>query len=136
MGPHARRSEPAALLAAFQRRVHQSAGGIKDQPRIDADSHGFLYLVFFADPCCSVQIRGLEELHMTDFEAQVLADLSVLKSQMRDVVGNGQPGRIARLENRVFDHEKSVQRLKGMAGALGAFLTVAHFAIDLLVGRR
>jgi hypothetical protein len=52
------------------------------------------------------------------------------------VVGNGQPGRIARLENRVFDHEKSVQRLKGMAGALGAFLTVAHFAIDLLVGRR
>ena len=47
---------------------------------------------------------------MTDFEAQVLADLSVLKSQMRDVVGNGQPGRISRLENRVFDHEKSVDR--------------------------
>ena len=73
---------------------------------------------------------------MTDFEAQVLADLCVLKSQMKEVVGNGQPGRISRLENRVFDHEKSVQRLKGMAGALGALLTVAHFAIDLLVGRR
>ena len=73
---------------------------------------------------------------MTDFEAQVLADLSVLKNQMKEVVGNGQPGRISRLENRVFDHEKSVQRLKGMAAALGAFLTAAHFAIDLLVGRR
>ena len=73
---------------------------------------------------------------MTDFEGQVLSDLSVLKSQMKEVVGNGQPGRISRLENRVFDHEKSVQRLKGMAAALGALLTVAHFAIDLLVGRR
>jgi hypothetical protein len=73
---------------------------------------------------------------MTDFEAQVLADLSVLKSQMKEVVGNGQPGRISRLENRVFDHEKSVQRLKVMAAGLGAFLTAAHFAIDLLVGRR
>ena len=73
---------------------------------------------------------------MTDFEAQVLADLSVLKSQMKEVVGNGQPGRISRLEDRVLDHEKSVQRLKGMAAALGGLLTVAHFAIDLLVGRR
>ena len=33
---------------------------------------------------------------MTEFEAQVLADLSVLKSQMKEVVGNGQPGRISR----------------------------------------
>ena len=73
---------------------------------------------------------------MTDFEAQVLADLSVLKSQMKEVVGNGQPGRISRLENRVFDHEKSVQRLKGMAAGRCAVLTAAHFAIDLLVWRR
>ena len=28
---------------------------------------------------------------MTDFEAQVLADLSVLKNQMKGLVGNGQP---------------------------------------------
>jgi hypothetical protein len=73
---------------------------------------------------------------MTDFEAQVLADLSVLKSQMRDVLGNGHPGRISRLEDRVFDHERSVQRLKGMAAAFGGFLTTAQLAIDLLVGRR
>ncbi len=31
---------------------------------------------------------------MTEFEGQVLADLSVLKSQMEQLMGIGQPGRI------------------------------------------
>jgi hypothetical protein len=73
---------------------------------------------------------------MTDFEGQVLADLSVLKSQMKEVVGNGQPGRLAQLEGRILEHEKSVQRLKGIAAAFGGLLTCAHVAIDLFVGHR
>ncbi|MGA1983472.1 MAG: hypothetical protein ABSG84_13530 [Acidobacteriaceae bacterium] len=73
---------------------------------------------------------------MTPFEAQVLADLAILKTQMKDVVGNGQPGRLAQLESRLLDHEKTVQRLKGIAAAFGAFLTVAHAAIDLLLAHR
>jgi len=73
---------------------------------------------------------------MTDFEAQVLADLSVLKTQMKELVGNGQPGRLSRLEGRIDGHERTVQRLKGAAGALGAVLTLAHFAIDFLFTRR
>jgi hypothetical protein len=73
---------------------------------------------------------------MTEFEARVLADLSVLKSQMREIVGNGQPGRLAVLEGRMHDHEKVVQRLKGMVGAFGGVLTFAHLAIDLVIGRR
>lgn len=73
---------------------------------------------------------------MTAFETAVLSDLAVLKTQMKEVVGNGQPGRLALLENRVLDHEKSVQRLKGIAAAFGALLTVAHTAIDLFVARR
>ena len=73
---------------------------------------------------------------MTDFEGQVLADLSVLKSQMEQVMGIGQPGRLAQLEGRMQEHEKTVQRLKGMAGAFGAVLTFAHIAIDFLIGRR
>jgi hypothetical protein len=73
---------------------------------------------------------------MPDFEAQVLADLAVLKTQMKEVVGNGQPGRLAQLESRLLEHEKTVQRLKGIAAAFGAFLTVAHAAIDLLLARR
>ena len=73
---------------------------------------------------------------MTEFEGRVLADLSVLKSQMREVVGNGQPGRLALLEGRILDHEKTMQRMKGIAAAFGGLLTFAHVAIDLFVGRR
>jgi len=68
---------------------------------------------------------------MTEFEAQVLADLSVLKSQMKEVCGNGQPGRLTQLEGRMLDHERTVQRFKGIAAAFGGLLTFAHLAIDL-----
>jgi hypothetical protein len=67
---------------------------------------------------------------MTEFEGQVLADLSVLKSQMRQVLGIGQPGRLTLLEERVERHEQSVQRLKGLAGAAGGLLAVFHLAIE------
>jgi hypothetical protein len=73
---------------------------------------------------------------MTEFEAQVLADLSVLKSQMKEILGNGQPGRLSQLEGRIFDHERTMQRMKGIAAAFGGLLTFAHVAIDLLVARR
>ncbi len=73
---------------------------------------------------------------MTDFEAKVLADLSVLKCQMQEVLGIGQPGRLNHLEGRMHQHEQTVQRLKGMAAAFGALLTVAHVAVDFLLGRR
>ena len=73
---------------------------------------------------------------MTDFESQVVADLCVLKSQMQELLGIGQPGRLTQLESRVLDHERTVQRLKGFAAAFGGLLTFAHVAIDLLVSRR
>ncbi len=67
---------------------------------------------------------------MTEFEGQVLADLSVLRSQMRALLGIGQPGRINMLEERVEQHERSMQRVKGLAGAFGVGLTLLHVAID------
>ena len=67
---------------------------------------------------------------MTEFEGQVLADLSVLKNQMDQLMGVGQPGRLTRLEERVERHERSVQRVKGFVGAAGGVLTVLHLAID------
>jgi hypothetical protein len=73
---------------------------------------------------------------MTEFEGQVLADLSVLKSQMKEILGNGQPGRLSQLEGRIFDHERTMQRMKGIAAAFGGLLTFAHVGIDLFVGRR
>ena len=67
---------------------------------------------------------------MTEFEAQVLSDLSVLKSQMSHLMGIGQPGRIVQLEKRVEVHERRMQRMKGLAGATGGALTIVHLAID------
>ncbi len=72
---------------------------------------------------------------MTDFESKVLQELSVLKSQMEQLMGIGQPGRLAQLESRVDSHERSVQRLKGMAAAFGALLTMVHVAIAWVAGR-
>jgi len=72
---------------------------------------------------------------MTDFEAQVLADLSVLKSQMKQVMGIGQPGRLTLLESRMHDHERTVQTMKGLMGAFGGLLTIIHLAIDFLAGK-
>jgi hypothetical protein len=67
---------------------------------------------------------------MTEFEGQVLADLSVLKSQMDHLMGIGQPGRLAQIEERVEAHERAVQRMKALVGVAGVLLTVVHLAID------
>ncbi len=67
---------------------------------------------------------------MTEFEGQVLADLSVLKSQMMKVLGIGQPGTLDDLEDRLRLHERTLQRLKGAFAAFGAVLTLIHLAID------
>jgi len=69
---------------------------------------------------------------ISTFEAQVLADLSVMKSQMASLLGDGQPGRLSLLEERVERHELSVQRVKGFAGAVGLLFTLAHLAIEWL----
>ena len=73
---------------------------------------------------------------MTDFEGQVLQELSVLKAQMQQLLGIGQPGRLQQLEARVESHERSVQRLKGVGAAFGGLLTVVHLAIAFLTERR
>ena len=69
---------------------------------------------------------------MTEFEGQVLGDLRVLKSQMDQLMGIGQPGRLIQIEERVERHERSVQRVKGFTAAVGAVVTLAHLAIDFL----
>jgi hypothetical protein len=66
---------------------------------------------------------------MTEFEGEVLAELSVLKAQMQQLLGVGQPGRLTHLEEKVERQEQTVQRLKGLAGAFGVLLTVAHLAL-------
>ena len=69
---------------------------------------------------------------MTEFEKQVLADLAVLKSQMAELLGGAQPGRIERLEVQMQKQEAFRQRAGGMAAALGAVVTFFNIAFDYL----
>jgi hypothetical protein len=73
---------------------------------------------------------------MTEFESQVLQELSVLKSQMQQLMGIGQPGRLNLLEARVESHERSVQRLKGLGVAFGGLLTLVHLALAWTSAKR
>jgi hypothetical protein len=73
---------------------------------------------------------------MTEFESTVLQELSMLKSQMQQLMGIGQPGRLNQLEARVESHERSVQRLKGLGVAFGGLLTAVHVVLSWMSGRR
>jgi hypothetical protein len=72
---------------------------------------------------------------MTDFEGQVLQELSALKTQMQQLMGIGQPGRLHQLEARVESHERSVQKLKGVGAAFGAVMTVVQLALAFFARR-
>ena len=67
---------------------------------------------------------------MNDFEAQVLSDLSVLKSQMTGLMGDGSGGRLAELERRMDRHEQNWQRAKGFAAAMSVVLAVVEVAVE------
>ncbi len=69
---------------------------------------------------------------MTDFEKQVLSDLAELKANMRWLIGNGSPGAIARISERVAAHEQFIQRARGIGAFIAALLTLLHFGIDYL----
>jgi len=75
---------------------------------------------------------GSQEGIMTEFEAQVLADLSVLKNQMTTLVGDGNAGRIGSIEQRVTQHEERFQSARGFAIAIGGLVTLIQFIVDFL----
>ena len=69
---------------------------------------------------------------MTEFEKLVLADLAVLKAEMKTLLGNGQPGRLVKMEEKVARHETALQRAIGV-GLFGGFgLTLIHLGVDYL----
>jgi hypothetical protein len=67
---------------------------------------------------------------MNEFEAQVLSDLSVLKTQMANLNSDGNGGRIADLERRMERHEQSWQRAKGFLAAASVLLAVIEVALE------
>jgi hypothetical protein len=69
---------------------------------------------------------------MNEFEAQVLSDLSVLKTQMTGLVGDGNTGRFFELERRVARHEQNLQRAKGFVAAMSVLFAVIEVAVEAL----
>ena len=67
---------------------------------------------------------------INEFEAQVLSDLSVLKTQMNGLMGDGNGGRIADLERRMDQHEQNWQRARGFLAAVSVLLAVIEVAVQ------
>ena len=67
---------------------------------------------------------------MNEFEAQVLSDLCVLKTQMNGLMGDGNGGRIADLERRMERHEQNWQRAKGVLAAVSVVFAVIEVAVQ------
>ena len=67
---------------------------------------------------------------MNEFEAQVLSDLSVLKTQMTGLMGDGNGGRIAELARRLERHEQNWQRAKGFLAAASVVFAVIEVAFE------
>jgi len=67
---------------------------------------------------------------MSEFEAQVLSDLSVLKAQMSGLVGDGHGGQLAELERRMERHEQNWQRAKGFVTAMSVLLAAIEVAME------
>ena len=66
---------------------------------------------------------------MNEFEAQVISDLSVLKSQMTGLMGDGSGGRVAELERRMDRHEQNWQRAKGFLAAVSVLFAVIEVVL-------
>ena len=67
---------------------------------------------------------------MDEFEAQVLSDLSVLKTQMSGLMGDGSGGRLGELERRMDLHEQNWQRAKGFLAAVSVVFAVLEVAVE------
>jgi hypothetical protein len=67
---------------------------------------------------------------INEFEAQVLSDLSVLKSQMAGLMGDGSGGRLVELERRMDRHEQNWQRAKGFLAAISVVFAVVEVAVQ------
>jgi hypothetical protein len=67
---------------------------------------------------------------INEFEAQVLSDLSVLKSQMTGLMGDGNGGRLVELERRMDRHERNWQRAKGFLAAISVVFAVVEVAVQ------
>ena len=67
---------------------------------------------------------------INEFEAQVLSDLSALKTHMTTLMGDGNGGRINDLERRMERQEENWQRAKGFVAAMSVVFAVVQIAVQ------
>lgn len=77
----------------------------------------------------------MHDFAVTDFERQVLEDLAEIKTNMRWLLGNGKPGKLQELTDRVERHERVVQRFAGIGTALAGLVTLIHIGLDYFRAR-
>lgn len=70
----------------------------------------------------------------SDFERQTIAMLAVLNTQMTTVVGNGQPGRLTKVEDRVSALERHFWKVIGASSACGAIVGVVIQLLPKILG--
>ena len=70
---------------------------------------------------------------MTEFERKVLLDLAELKTDMKWIAGgDGHPGRLQEMAERLEQHEELLQRARGWAAAFACVLTIVHLGIEFV----
>jgi hypothetical protein len=73
------------------------------------------------------------------FEEKVIFALSEMNTKIEGLVGNGQPGRIAIIENRISElktaHDKSAGRNAVLASLWGSLVALIIVIIDFLARR-
>ena len=69
-------------------------------------------------------------MNAEEFQIHMVTEMAIMKTHILSLVGNGQPGKITRIENAILSHDRSLNRAKGwVAGAFGA-LSVALGIIE------
>lgn len=67
-----------------------------------------------------------------EFQAHVIETLASLKTHMEGLVGNGQPGRINLIEEKVTVLGKDISRAKGWAAGIGSAALVVWALVKFL----
>jgi hypothetical protein len=76
-----------------------------------------------SDHAVAEELRQLRVL-LTDGQGAVISRLAIVESQMTSLVGNGQPGRITKLETAIAAIQKFRYTSLGWAGGVGASISL------------
>jgi hypothetical protein len=83
-----------------------------------------------ADGAISISLVPTQGATPSGSYYKVVLSLDEIKTNMRWLLGNGKPGCIQELTDRVERHERLVQRFTGIGSGLVGLLTLVHIGLD------